>query len=51
MWDQHSLKVELTAAGFKNVRTAVYNDSREEMFAHVEDKSRFINSVCLECEK
>jgi predicted SAM-dependent methyltransferase len=51
MWDQHSLKGELRSAGFKNIRTAVYNDSREKMFGHVEDKSRFIHSVCLECEK
>jgi predicted SAM-dependent methyltransferase len=51
MWDHESLASELRHAGFKNVRRAIYNDSRIEAFREVEDPDRFRGAVALECTK
>jgi hypothetical protein len=48
MWDKYSLKNELLTVGFNNIRFCEFNDSKEKMFSHVEEKGRFINSICLE---
>jgi len=51
MWDKNSLKMELIRAGFSSVRVCDFNDSEEDAFKLVEDETRFINSVSLECKK
>lgn len=51
MWDKHSLAAELEKAGFKNIRTCVYNDSEDNMFSYVEDISRFNAAIALQCSK
>jgi hypothetical protein len=51
MWDYKSLKHELSKAGFIQIRKADFNDSRDPVFADVEDQSRFIDAVAIECMK
>ena len=51
MWDKHSLAAELRKAGFTQIRRADFNDSEIEAFKLVEDRSRFVNAVALECTK
>lgn len=51
MWDRKSLARELINAGFIEVRECGFNDSEDPMFRHVEDPSRFVNAVALECRK
>ncbi|MBX2952279.1 MAG: methyltransferase domain-containing protein [Leadbetterella sp.] len=51
MWDRKSLARELRNAGFVEVRECSFNDSEDPMFTHVEDQSRFVNAVALECRK
>jgi predicted SAM-dependent methyltransferase len=51
MWDRASLKKELVLAGFENVRVCSFNDSEDKMFKYVEDESRFVNAVAMECIK
>lgn len=51
MWDKYSLIEELQNAGFKEIRICKFNDSKDEMFKLVEDKSRFENAVAIECVK
>ncbi len=51
MWDYYSLSNKLKEAGFKNIRKAQFNDSKDEMFKLVEDKSRFENALAIECTK
>lgn len=51
MWDRKSLAKELRNAGFIEVRECSFNDSEDAMFKHVEDESRFVNAVALQCRK
>ena len=51
MWDKISLTKELENAGFRNIRTAQFNDSAISAFAEVENEDRFINAVALEATK
>lgn len=51
MWDSKSLASELKNVGFLKIRNCSFNDSSDPMFALVENKSRFVNSVAIECEK
>lgn len=51
MWDHYSLAEELKKTGFINIRSCSFNDSYDQMFKNVENKSRFINSVAIECTK
>ena len=51
MWDHTSLQRELEKIGFSVVRRASFNDSKDEMFALVENKDRFINAVAIEAVK
>jgi len=51
MWDFLSLASELEKAGFKNMRRAAFNDSKDALFKLVEDESRFINALAIECYK
>jgi SAM-dependent methyltransferase len=51
MWDYPSLAKALSDAGFRNIRRCAFGDSKDAMFSHVEDSSRFTNSVAVECMK
>jgi hypothetical protein len=51
MWDFISLSAELQKAGFKEIRRVKFNDSNDEMFKKVEDETRFINALAIECLK
>jgi SAM-dependent methyltransferase len=49
MWDFRSLSAELESAGFRNVRRATFGDSADPMFRFVEDRSRWQDSLGMEC--
>ncbi|GGH15222.1 class I SAM-dependent methyltransferase [Mucilaginibacter phyllosphaerae] len=51
MWDYQSLQAELTRAGFKEIRPALFNDSADSHFTSVEEESRFYNAAAFECTK
>ena len=51
MWDRLSLIEELKNVGFSQVKICSFNDSDDTMFKHVEDESRFINSLAIESIK
>jgi len=51
MWDYNSIKYELESAGFINVRECSFGDAENSMFNLVEEKSRFLMAVCVECKK
>ena len=51
MWDYLSLSKELEEIGFLKIRACKFNDSEDKLFNLVEDSSRFINSVAIECRK
>jgi hypothetical protein len=49
MWDYKSLARELAAAGFVSIRRASLGDSSESSFSAVEEPSRFVEAVAVEC--
>jgi hypothetical protein len=49
MWDYASLRAELIAAGFRDVRRAVHGDSEDDMFSLVEEESRWKGQLGMEC--
>jgi hypothetical protein len=49
MWDYPSLSRELATAGFRDIRPARIGDSAEPMFAAVEEASRWVDAVGIEC--
>ena len=49
MWDYPSLRRELEPAGFKDIRAARIGDSAEPMFASVEEESRWVDAVGIQC--
>lgn len=51
MWDRLSIAAELRAAGFKDIRPSVFGDSKEPMFALVEEESKYATSLGVECTK
>lgn len=51
MWDFKSLKYELENVGFKEIRRCYFGDSVNPMFNKVEDSSRFVDAVGIECIK
>lgn len=51
MWDYSSLELYLKRVGFREIRQAYFNDSEDSRFIEVEEKERFIKSVCIECRK
>ena len=51
MWDFASLQHELAAAGFRNIRRASYGDSADPMFTAVEEESRWVDAVGIECRR
>jgi predicted SAM-dependent methyltransferase len=51
MWDYKSLAHELNAAGFVDVRRAVFGDSADAKFAEVESEDRWIDGLGIECRR
>jgi predicted SAM-dependent methyltransferase len=51
MWDYHSMKKELTNAGFAEVRRAYYGDSSVPDFREIEDEGRWTGCLGIECRK
>ena len=51
MWDFESLQEELANVGFRNIRRAYFNDSSDPNFVSVEEESRFIHCLAIECIK
>jgi hypothetical protein len=51
MWDFESIRLELESIGFRNIRRAVYGDSKEARFADVEDEDRWRGCLGVECTK
>jgi hypothetical protein len=49
MWDYESLSEELTAAGFTGIRPARAGDSEDPNFAAVEEASRWVDAVGIQC--
>jgi hypothetical protein len=49
MWDFASLRRELETAGFKDIRPAQLGDSGDPMFLAVEDESRWVDAVGVQC--
>jgi hypothetical protein len=49
MWDFASLRRELESAGFKGIRAARMGDSEEPLFAAVEEDSRWVDAVGIQC--
>jgi len=51
MWDERSLSHELSAAGFRGIRSCAFNDSSEAMFKRIEVADRYVDAVAIECSK
>ena len=49
MWDYPSLRHELEAAGFTAIRPARMGDSGEPMFTVIEEESRWVDAVGVQC--
>jgi hypothetical protein len=49
MWDFKALQVELSDAGFVDVRRCAFGDS--PVFRDVEQQERFVNSVAVQCRR
>lgn len=49
LWDHESTMLELSNAGFHNIRKCRFNDSNDPMFLNVETEERFQYAVALEC--
>ena len=49
MWDFASLRRELEMAGFRKIRPAQAGDSGDPMFLEVEDESRWVDAVGVQC--
>lgn len=51
MWDFASMRRELEAAGFRDVRRARFGDSSDPMFGRVEAEHRWRDCLGMECAK
>lgn len=51
LWDYKSIERALKDAGFESIRKAQFNDSRDLMFIGVENESRWVNCLGVECKK
>jgi len=51
MWDYKAILLELSNAGFKNVKRAYYNSSEDPYFKSVEEMSRWQDCLGVECKK
>jgi SAM-dependent methyltransferase len=51
MWDYKSIAHELQQTGFTNLRRATFGDSADPMFRDVEDETRWVDALGVECRK
>jgi hypothetical protein len=57
MWDEPSMRFELLRAGFVSIRRCTFNDSSDDMFKEVEDRTRFLDEgqgfteLAIECAR
>jgi hypothetical protein len=51
MWDFVSLAAELEEARFRSIRRCELGDSEDPRFIEVEDPSRFVGALAIECKK
>jgi SAM-dependent methyltransferase len=51
MWDYRSLAYELKKAGFTNIRPCSFGDSKDPLFASVEEEGRFFKAAAFDCQK
>lgn len=51
MWDYRSISQELKNIGFIDIRRAQFGDASDPMFKDVEDESRWVNCLGVECRK
>jgi SAM-dependent methyltransferase len=51
MYDYKSLSMELTKAGFQNIRRAKFGDSGIEVFNDVENLERWTSELGIQCQK
>jgi ubiquinone/menaquinone biosynthesis C-methylase UbiE len=51
MWDHKSIARELEKVGFINIRRAEFGDAADPVFNDVEDKTRWLNCLGIECYK
>ncbi|MBN1548316.1 MAG: methyltransferase domain-containing protein [Syntrophaceae bacterium] len=51
MWDYKSIKSELYAAGFCDIRKAFFGDSPDPLFREVEDRGRWDHCLGIEARK
>lgn len=49
MWDLNSIRQELSAAGFTEIERCNFGD--EPVFAEVEDESRFVDALAVQCQR
>lgn len=49
MWDLESMSAELRTAGFIDIREALFGDSADGMFEHVESRERWDGCLGVEC--
>lgn len=51
MWDYKSLRAELEAAGFRDIRRCQLGDAKQDAFREVENAARFEHALAIECSK
>jgi hypothetical protein len=51
LWDFKSAKIELENVGFTKIRRAKFGDSQDFKFTEIEDKTRWMNCLGIECQK
>jgi hypothetical protein len=51
MWDYKSLAVELRRVGFTAIRRATFADAEDARFRDVEQESRWVDALAIECRK
>jgi predicted SAM-dependent methyltransferase len=51
MYDYNSLSLELSKAGFKNIRRAKFGDSGIDLFKDIEDPERWTLELGVQCQK
>lgn len=51
MYDYNSLSLELSKAGFKNIRRAKFGDSGIDLFKDIEDPERWTLELGIQCQK
>jgi predicted SAM-dependent methyltransferase len=51
MWDEKSMRGELLARGFREIRRAAFGDALDARFTDVEQAERFEGALAMECKK